>query len=100
MELTKEYFDETVSQQTQAFMRYVDQGNFELATRLEKHSEEQTEQLAQIVATTVAQPMLERFDQLEQKLDTRERLEQLEARTEKLEKALHLGFGGTKTQAA
>lgn len=54
-ELTKEYLDEQLQEQTKELAAYANQ---------------QTEELAHIIATTVAEPMERHFEKLDKEVDT------------------------------
>lgn len=60
---TKDYLDQRLDQQTK---------------ELKAYSDEQTETLAAIIQTSIVEPMEKRFEDLEIKLDVRERVENLE----------------------
>lgn len=79
MELTKEYFDEQLKAQTR---------------ELKQFAEEQTDALARIIATTVAEPMERHFEKLDRELDVYAEVKQLKADMERIKKALHLNPSG------
>jgi hypothetical protein len=75
MELTKEYFDE---------------GLRTLETNLSKKNDDQTEQLARIIADTVATPMEQHFADLKDYLEVREDVQMLKVEMQKIKEALHI----------
>jgi 16S rRNA C967 or C1407 C5-methylase (RsmB/RsmF family) len=79
MELTKEYFDEQLKAQTK---------------ELKQFAEEQTDALARIIATTVAEPMERHFEKIDKELDVYAEVKQLKADMERIKKALHLSPSG------
>jgi uncharacterized protein YicC (UPF0701 family) len=88
-ELTKEYFD----QHLKAINTRMDG----LATKEDlkplatKHDvREGVEELARIIANTVANPMEERFAKLESRIDVTERVQHLETDMQKIKEALHI----------
>ena len=77
MELTKEYFDEQLKNAVAP-----------LATKADVR--EGVEELARVIANTVATPMQEHFDQLHSELSMRERLEHVESDLYKIKMHLHI----------
>jgi hypothetical protein len=75
MELTKEYFDE---------------GLRTLETNLSKKIDDQTEQVARIIADTVATPMEQHFADLRDYLGVREDVQMLKVDMQKIKEALHI----------
>ena len=75
MELTKEYFDE---------------GLRTLETNLGKKIDSQTEQLARIIADTVATPMEQHFADLKDYLEVREDVQMLKVEMQRIKEALHI----------
>jgi hypothetical protein len=67
-ELSKEYFDQRLDEQTKQLQAYADQ---------------QTEKLAVMVA--------DGFEEVKELLDVRERVKHLEADMQKIKEALHIG---------
>jgi hypothetical protein len=78
-ELTKEYFEQHLDQKLQ-----------QQTTELKAYATEQTADLARIIANTVANPMEERFDRLESRIDVTERVQHLETDMQKIKEALHI----------
>jgi hypothetical protein len=74
-ELTKEYFD---------------QGLRTLETNLTKKIYDQTEQLARMIADTVATPMEQHFADLKDYLEVREDVQALKVDMQKIKEALHI----------
>ena len=82
MELTKEYFDRRLQNlATKDDLK-------PLATK--RDVREGVEELARIIADTVANPMEERFAKLELRIDVTERVQHLEADMQKIKEALHI----------
>ena len=79
MELTKEYFE-----------KHLDQKLKEQTEELKAYAREQTEELARIVAETVATPMEERFARLESLMDVRLAVQTLQLDMRRIKEALHL----------
>jgi 16S rRNA C967 or C1407 C5-methylase (RsmB/RsmF family) len=79
MELTREYFDEQLNAQTK---------------ELKQFAEEQTDALARIIATTVAEPMERHFEKIDKELDVYTEVKQLKADMERIKEALHLSPSG------
>lgn len=75
MELTKEYFNE---------------GLRTLEINLGKKIDDQTEQLARIIADTVATPMEQHFADLKDYLEVREDVQTLKVEMQRIKEALHL----------
>jgi hypothetical protein len=75
MELTKEYFDE---------------GLRTLETNLSKKIDSQTEQLARIIADTVATPMEQHFTDLKDYLEVRKDVQTLKVEMQRIKEALHI----------
>ena len=75
MELTKEYFDEWLRT---------------LETNLGKKNDYQTEQLARIIADTVATPMEQHFAGLKDYLEVREDVQMLKVEMQRIKEALHI----------
>lgn len=75
MELTREYFDEQLKAQTK---------------ELKQFAEEQTDALARVIATTVAEPMERHFEKTDKELDVYAEVKQLKADMERIKDALHL----------
>jgi hypothetical protein len=73
MELTKEHFDQVVKG---------------LATK--QDIRDGVDELARIIAETIAAPFTERFDDLEKRLDVTEQIKLFERKFQKLEEALHI----------
>jgi transketolase len=102
MELTQEYFDEKLNQlaskeelnaHTGAFNQRFDgiEQRFEKQTTdLKAFAKEQTEELARIIADTVATPMEQRFAKLEARQDVAERVKALETDMRQIKAALHI----------
>lgn len=61
-ELTKEYFDEQLKAQTK---------------ELKQFAEDQTDALARLIATTVAEPMERHFEKIDKELDVYAEVKQL-----------------------
>ena len=74
-ELSKEYFDE---------------GLRTLETNLAKKIDDQTEQLARIIADTVAAPMEQHFADLKDYLEVREDVQALKVDMQRIKAALHI----------
>ena len=91
-ELTKEYFEQHLSDQLKGLATKEDLKP--LATKANVH--EGVEELARIIAETVANPMEARFNELEKLLEVRLRVDNLESLVQhnfkKLEEALHIKF--------
>jgi hypothetical protein len=79
MELTKEYFDKVLTQKLDATEQ-----------RIIQRIDEAQEQLARIVADTVATPFTERFERLEQLLKVKDDVETLKRQMGEIRSALHL----------
>ena len=62
---------------------------------LQKFAEEQTDLLARIIATTVAEPMEKHFQKIAKELDVYEEVKGLKADMERIKEALHLSPSGT-----
>jgi len=77
MELTKEYLDEALKAAVAP-----------LATR--KDLEAQTEELARMIADTIATPFTKRFDQLEELLEVKQDVLTLKRQMAEIRSALHL----------
>jgi hypothetical protein len=75
MELTKAYFDE---------------GLRTLEANLTKKMNDQTEQLARLIADTVATPMEEHFADLKDYSDVRKEVHTLKVEMQKIKAALHI----------
>jgi hypothetical protein len=76
MNLTKEYFDKKLEEQTRTLMAF---------------AEAQTEALAGLIGETIDIPMHRRFDALDAKLDKAiKRIDSVEAKMHRLEEALHI----------
>jgi len=93
MELTKEHFEHVV--QTLATKKDLEgfatkDDLAEQTKELKAHATEQTEELARIIANTVAGPMEQRFATLESRIDVAERVLHLEADMHKIKEALHI----------
>jgi len=58
--------------------------------QLKKHTDEQTEALARIIADTIAKPFSERFDRLEELLVVKEDVLTLKRQMLEIRSALHL----------
>jgi hypothetical protein len=79
MELTQEYFE-----------KHLDQKLKEQTKELKAYAREQTEDLARIIAETVATPMEERFARLESLMDVRLAVQTLQLDMRRIKEALHL----------
>ena len=79
MELTREHFDKQLKAQTK---------------ELKQFAEEQTDALARIIATTVADPMEHHFEKIDKELDVYVEVKQLKADMERIKEALHLSPSG------
>jgi hypothetical protein len=75
MELTKEHFDE---------------GLRTLESNLTKKMNDQTEQLAALIADTVATPMEQHFADLKDYSEVRKEVHTLKAEMQKIKEALHI----------
>jgi hypothetical protein len=75
MELTQEHFD---------------QGLRTLETNLSRKIDDQTEQLARIIADTVATPMEQHFADLKDYLEVREEVQMLKVDIQRIKEALHI----------
>lgn len=75
MELTKEYFDEQLKEQTR---------------ELKAFSEEQTDALARLIAITVAEPMERHFEKVGKELDVYAEVKQLKLEMKEIREALHI----------
>jgi len=75
MELTKEYFDQVIKEQT---------------NELKAYAENQTEALARIINDTVADPMEKGFAKLDEGLTVAKRVQQLEEDIKQIKAALHI----------
>lgn len=58
--------------------------------RIIKRIDDAQEELARMVANTVAEPFTKRFDELEKTLDVIEQLKSFERKFQKIEEALHI----------
>lgn len=84
MELTQQYFDEQIK-------KLASKEDLDKQTKdLKVFAEEQTAELARIISTSVVEPMEQRFNDLEKKLDVKPRLEKLEKQMTELKTALSL----------
>ncbi len=78
MELSKEYFDQKLEEQTRVLMAF---------------AEGQTDALARVIAETIDAPMHEHFDRIEAKLDSAiKRIDVVEDKLQHLEEALHIAL--------
>jgi hypothetical protein len=90
-ELTKEYFDQRIGDITQRFDGVASKADLQGQTKeLKAFAEEQTDALARIIATTVAEPMERHFEKLDKELDMYAEVKQLKADMERIKEALHL----------
>lgn len=96
MELTKQYFDEQLGRLNQRFDDVATKKDLQEQTKeLKQFAEEQTDALARIIATTVAEPMQRHFEKLDKELDVYAEVKQLKADMERIKEALHLSPSGT-----
>jgi hypothetical protein len=79
MELTQEYFEEVLTQKLAATEK-----------RIIKRIDEAQEELARIVADTIAAPFTARFDRLEELLLVKEDVQTLKRQMSEIRSALHL----------
>lgn len=104
MELTQEYFDQQLAQLNKRldavatkedlkdFVTKQDLGGALQAqtTELKSYTDQQTETLARIIATTIAEPMEKHFAEVKSEIGMKRRVELLETKVIKLQEALHL----------
>lgn len=86
MELTKEHFDQTLTTLYKKFDTKIDEQTKELRS----YAKEQTEELARIIATTIAEPMEHHFEKLDKELDVYSEVKQLKADMERIKEALQI----------
>ena len=79
MELTKEYFDKVLTQKLEATEQHII-----------KRIDDAQDELARIVADTIAAPFTARFDQLEELLEVKEDVLTLKHQMLEIRSALHL----------
>jgi hypothetical protein len=91
-ELTKEYLDKAISNlATKADVRDEVRSVVEASEkRIVKRIDETEEELARIIADTVAVPFTQRFDRLEKLLQVEQDVETLKRQMTELRSALHL----------
>lgn len=90
MELTKEHFDQTLTTLYKKFDIKID----DQTKDLKAYAEEQTEELARIIASTIAEPMERHFEKIDKELDVYAEVKQLKADMERIKEALHLSPSG------
>ena len=90
MELAKEHFDQTMTTLYKKFDTKIE----EQTKELKAHAKEQTEELARIIATTIAEPMERHFEKLDKELNVYAEVKQLKADMERIKEALHLSPSG------
>jgi hypothetical protein len=78
MELTQEYLDNKFKAIDDQF------------SKLHTHIDDQTEQLARIIETTIATPMEQRFAELKDYLEVREDVQALKVDMQRIKAALHI----------
>jgi DNA anti-recombination protein RmuC len=83
-ELTKEYFDKAIS----GLASKADAAATE--KRILKRIDEAQEELARIVAETIAEPFTARFDRLEELLTVKDEVQTLKRQMAEIRSALHL----------
>ena len=90
MELTKEYFDQVVKGLVtkEHLDKTINNAVAPLATK--KDVREAVDDLARIVADTIATPFTKRFNQLEKLLEVKEDIETLKKQMTEIRSALHL----------
>jgi hypothetical protein len=86
MELTKEHFDEVVA----GLVSKQDAAATE--KRIVSRIDEAQEELARIVADTIAIPFTKRFDRLEELLEVKENVQTLQKQMAEIRSALHLSL--------
>lgn len=95
-ELTREYFDQQISVINQRFDGVATKSDLQAQTKeLKTFAEEQTDALARIIATTIAEPMERHFEKINKELDVYAEVKQLKADMERIKEALHLSPSGT-----
>jgi hypothetical protein len=75
MELTKEHFDQSLATSEKRIVKRIDEAQ---------------EELARIVADTIADPFTKRFDKLEELLDVKDDVQTLKRQMAEIRSALHL----------
>jgi hypothetical protein len=75
MELTKEHFDQSLAGSEKRIIKRIDEAQ---------------EELARIVADTIATPFTKRFDELEGMLEVKEEVQTLKRQMAEIRSALHL----------
>ena len=93
MELTQEHFDQTISQlATKKDLATIENKLDNQTEELKTFAREQTDELARIIATTIAEPMEQHFTEVKSDLDIRKKVEVLEHKMLKLQEALHIAI--------
>jgi len=84
MELTQQHFDQTIK-------TLATKDDLKIQTKeLKEFAKEQTDELARIISTSVAEPMEDHFRKLDNKIDVKARVEILEKQMSEMRTALHL----------
>ena len=89
MELTKEYFDKAIK--GLATKKGLELGLEQTEQRIIRRIDESQEELARIIANTVANPFTKRFEHLEEQLVVKNDVQVLKHQMKEIRSALHLG---------